>query len=454
MHPFLPIAPGQDISAGNRIYRIKQLLGLEAVLAEDLVAGTMHQLAIRDLAPVDVNPLPQAAPGANNCPDLAHIAEKDWAEAQRRFDLIKPLLEFPLVSNELLQKQAAAGEVHPATVYRWLRTYRAEGELSALLSAKPGPGLGQKKLAPEVEAIIEAEIRNRYLTRDRLPVEQICREVLRTCHNAGIRAPHPNTIRNRIARIPEAIKLEHRFGGRAARERFAPIQGSFPGADGPLDVVQIDHTELDIILVDDVHRQPVGRPWITLAIEVFSRMVAGFYVSFDPPGAASTGLCLAHAILPKDLWLAKYGINGSWPLWGKMKMVHCDNAKEFRGEMLRRACEQYGIELRFRPVRQPNYGGHIERLLGTFAREIHSLPGTTFSCPEQRKGYDSEAKAAFTLSEFEKWFGTLVVEVYHQRVHSAIGMPPQKKYEEGIFGTPQQPGPGLPPRCTGAQRLR
>ena len=71
-------------------------------------------------------------------------------------------------------------------------------------------------------------------------------------------------------------------------------------------------------------------------------------------------------------------------------------------------------------MRQPNYGGHIERLLGTFAQEIHSLPGTTFSRPEQRKGYDSEAHATFTLSEFEKWFGTLVVEVYHQRVHSAI----------------------------------
>jgi hypothetical protein len=37
-------------------------------------------------------------------------------------------------------------------------------------------------------------------------------------------------------------------------------------------VVQIDHTLLDIILVDDLHRLSIGRPWITLAIDVFSRI--------------------------------------------------------------------------------------------------------------------------------------------------------------------------------------
>ena len=451
MVPFLLIAPGQNVSVGNRIYRITQLLGLEAVQAQDFVAGTTHQLAIRDLAPV-ADPA-QAAP-AKGRSDLSQIGEEHWAEARRRFEIIQPLLALPLVSKELLEQRAAVAGVHSTTVYRWLRAYRAEGELSCLLSSTPGPGPGRKKLAPEVEAIVESAIQDRYLSLNRLSAEQICREVLRNCHNAGIPAPHPNTVRQRIAQIPEPLKLEYRFGGRAVREKYAPIRGAFPGADGPLDVVQIDHTQLDIILVDDVYRQPVGRPWITLAIEVFSRMVAGFYVSFDPPGAASTGLCLAHAILPKELWIAKSGITGSWPLWGKMKVVHCDNAKEFRGGMLRRACEQYGIDLQFRPVRQPNYGGHIERLLGTFAQEIHSLPGTTFSRPEQRKGYDSEAHATFTLSEFEKWFGTLVVEVYHQRVHSAIALPPQKKYEEGILGTQQHPGPGLPARCTDPQQLR
>ena len=62
--------------------------------------------------------------------------------------------------------------------------------------------------------------------------------------------------------------------------------------------------------------------------------------------------------------------------------------------MLRRACEQYGIALDYRPIQQPHMGGHIERLLGTLMRALHALPGATFSNAQQRGHYDSEASAA------------------------------------------------------------
>jgi putative transposase len=203
-----------------------------------------------------------------------------------------------------------------------------------------------------------------------------------------------------------------------------------------------------------LHRRPIGRPWITLAIDVFSRMVAGLYVSLDPPGNLSTGLCIAHAILPKEQWLARHEITTGWPVWGIMKTIHADNAKEFRGNMLKRACEQHGISLEWRPVATPNYGGHIERLMGTFSTEIHKLPGTTFSNTKERGEYESEKQAAMTFDEFEGWLATFITGVYHQRVHSGIGMSPIKKYEQGIFGTPEQPGTGLLARIADEDHLR
>jgi putative transposase len=213
-------------------------------------------------------------------------------------------------------------------------------------------------------------------------------------------------------------------------------------------VVQIDHTPVDLILVDDLHRRPVGRPWITVAINVFSRMIAGFYVSFDPPGAIAVGLCLAHAILPKETWLAKHEIATSRPVWGLMHVVHADNAKEFHSRMLQRACNNYGIHLHWRPVAHPHYGGHIERLLGTFNHDIHALPGTTFSNPAERGTYEAEQKAALTLSEFERWLTIYIMEIYHQRVHRALGTPPIARYTAGSFGTADRPGHGLPDRET------
>lgn len=122
--------------------------------------------------------------------------------------------------------------------------------------------------------------------------------------------------------------------------------------------------------------------------------------------------------------------------------------------MLQRACAEYGIDLAWRPVARPNFGGHIERLLGTLLREIHTLPGTTFSNPRERGEYDSDAKAVLTLSEFEAWLTTYITKIYHLRNHDSLGMAPIEKYREGIFGGAQRPGIGLPARIADADRLR
>jgi putative transposase len=284
--------------------------------------------------------------------------------------------------------------------------------------------------------------------------QNVCDGVRRLCLNAGITPPHANTVRSRIKALAGEHAMAKRNGRKVAEQSYSPIDGSFPGSDWPFAVIQIDHTPLDIILVDDVYRKPIGKPWITLAIDVFSRMVAGFYVWFDPPGALSAGQCLANAILPKEAWLAKHNIKGDWPCWGIPGKLHIDNAKEFRGNMLQRACQEYGIDIEWRPVSRPHYGGHIERLLGTFAQEIHTLPGTTFSNVQERGDYDSEGKAVFTLTEFEEWLVTFIVNIYHKCKHSGIDMPPMEKYRRGIFGGNDTPGRGLPGRIVDEDRLR
>lgn len=81
--------------------------------------------------------------------------------------------------------------------------------------------------------------------------------------------------------------------------------------------------------------------------------------------------------------------------------MYVDNAREFKSEALTRGCQQHGIDLDYRPLGQPQYGGIIERVIGTAMQEIHELPGTTFSNPVQRGSYDSEKKASLTMTELE-----------------------------------------------------
>ncbi len=430
---------------------IHQVLDLETVLVTDAQTGDVRRAKIRDLKPVE--PIP-ATPSEAEVDDLADIKDEDWQRACERFAIIRPLLEAPDCTRELVHAQAESVGRHPATVYRWLQQYRRSGRLSTLVPAKRGARSGHHRLAPDVEAVLSTTIDEVYLHPQKRSVSYTYNEVIRRCRNAGLKHPDARTVRRRIKALSDKETLRRREGGTAVRDKYAPIQGAFPDADWPLAVVQIDHTPVDLILVDDVHRRPVGRPWITLAIDVFSRMVTGFYISFDPPNAMAVGLCLAHAILPKDIWLTQHAIATPWPVWGVMSTVHADNAKEFRGTMLRTACREYGMHLHWRPVRRPHFGGHIERLLGTLNHEIHNLPGSTFSNPQVRGHYDSEHHAAMTLAEFERWLAITIVEIYHQRRHRELGTTPLQKYEEGIFGTEERPGRGLPDRLLDEARLR
>lgn len=455
MKPALPrrlsLQPGAWTLVEGRRCCIHQVLDLETVLVTDTETGEMRRAKVCDLTPVE--PIPEVRSEAE-ADDLADIEDTDWQRACERFEMIRPLLETPDGTRILVHAQAESVGRHPATLYRWIQQYRRTGRLSTLVPAKRGVRAGQHRLDPDVEAVLSTTIDEVYLSPQKRSVSYTSNEVARRCRNAGLTAPDARTIRRRIKALSDKERLRGREGGRAVRDKYAPIQGAFPGADWPLAVVQIDHTPVDLILVDDVYRRPVGRPWITLAIDVFSRMVAGFYVSFDPPGAMAVGLCLAHAILPKDTWLTQHNIATPWPIWGVMSTVHADNGKEFRGTMLRKACQEYGMNLHWRPVARPHFGGHIERLLGTLNHEIHNLPGSTFSNPQARGAYNSDQHAAMTLSELERWLAITIVEIYHQRRHREIGTTPLQKYEEGIFGSEERPGRGLPDRLLDETRLR
>jgi putative transposase len=117
----------------------------------------------------------------------------------------------------------------------------------------------------------------------------------------------------------------------------------------------------------------------------------------------SVGLCLAHAVCDKRPWLERLGVNVDWSMTGKPLLIYVDNGADFKSEALRRGCKQHGISLDYRPPGKTHYGGIIERVIGTLMQKIHELPGTTFSNSSQKGDYASEAKAALTLNELERW---------------------------------------------------
>ena len=217
--------------------------------------------------------------------------------------------------------------------------------------------------------------------------------------------------------------------GTAAAVELDPAIGSYAAAL-PLDVVQIDHTVVDVFVVDEISRQVVDRPVLTLAIDVCTRMVTGYYVGLDDPSTTRTGVTFAQAVFEKGKWLADRNLDLKWPVAGLPRVVHVDNGPDFRSHDFVRALEDFGVEVVHRPIARPHYGGHIERLIGTTMGALHLLPGTTFSNVQQRGGYPSEARAALTLGELDAWLAHEILGKYHNRVHSALKRPPAAVWTE------------------------
>lgn len=385
---------------------------------------------------------------------IVEFTEKQWDVAKKRLEIIKPLLHANRTTKEV-NEIASKHNIHPSTIYRWLTLYERASELSILVPKyTERGGKGTTRIREETELIINKVIQDLYLHKQKLTPKQVHFEIKRRCSNADLPAPHENTVRNRIKQLSDKQVFKMRESSRNAERLYRNTDGMFPSGKEPLEVIQIDHTPIDLIIVDEQYRKPIGRPYLTLAIDVNSRMIAGFYISLEEPSYFSASQCISQLVLTKEKILRDHNVIGEWNIWGLPKVIHMDNGSEFRSDMMEKACENFGISIEWRPVARPQFGAHIERLIGTSMQEVHTLPGTTFSNIKQRGEYNSEKESAFTLAEFEDWFCEYVINVYHKTIHSGIGMTPEKKYEIGIFGDDHTKARGLPERIEDEERLR
>jgi putative transposase len=304
-------------------------------------------------------------------------------KALRRSEILRLLAAKPRLTTGEIDEAASGLGLGRAYIYRLLAAFRTRPRTSTLLPKTKGRKTGTRFVSPQVELIIENAIHSFYLQGIKPPFSALVRQIQTDCHQGGLKPPNRKTIHRRISALDERKVLASRQGAKPARDRYDPVSRS-PVIRQALERVQIDHTPVDLIVVDERNRKALGRPWLTLAIDVASKMVCGFYLSMMPPSTISVAMALAQCVAPKDLWLADRELTFQWPVSGLPDLVYMDNSKEFHAEALRSAAQEYGIDLEYRPKGLPHFGGHIERLIGTMMGAIHLIPGTTFSNVAER----------------------------------------------------------------------
>lgn len=443
----LRLRPGESVLHEGHRYLIKTVIDAALVYCLDQEGSDHKVLKISELKVAAVDEIKA------KLEDVVAISASRLAVGDYRAELIRNLVAMPNRTRKDVEAVAKKANVDAVTVYRWIKRWDDAGSALALVPFRRGRVVETKLISKEAEEVIRKLIETQFLTAQKISAAKFVRNVKKACAALNVKAPHDNTIRFRLSTIPGIVRAQRR-GSRRDVEKHTASAGTNPQGEFVLSDYQVDHTELPIIIVDDEHRKSIRRAWITVVIEVKSRVVAGFYLSLDPPSTQSVAMAVYNALTPKEDFLARLKVEAEWPVWGVPKTIHADNALEFRGNGLVFGCRQHDIDLQWRPVEQPRYGAHIERLIGTLGIELTSWSGATFSGPHHKADYDAEGHAIYTFSEAERAIAIWVAKIYHHSPHAGLGKrTPMGVFQEELIGSSEKPGIGLPDRPLDPNRM-
>ncbi|MBD0383873.1 Mu transposase C-terminal domain-containing protein [Paenibacillus sedimenti] len=425
---------------------------------------------------------------------LDNLPEKKRMEISERFEMIKPILvlekikegkftsyyEFMdhyreylksdenvemLNQTELIGLIAKKYGVSDRTIYRYLTDFRKaaggdnnRGEEG--LVSKAGTGYQYRSDNRKIDLchpndpdwvletiafrkdekyipIIKEVLENHYLTVQKKDKSAVIELIQIKCLKEGLEPLKTETIYKLLGRISDRTKERAREGKRG-NEKYDPVERGHANQEAlyPLHIVEIDHTPLDLDVIDGESGLVIGRPFLTLGIDVYSRMIWCMYLSFEPPSANRVRKAIQQGVLFKRT-KDNYNTTYEWDVFGVPDIIQMDNGSEFNNYKIKRLInETLKSNVRYRPRSTPRYGGTIERLFRTVnSKWIHTLDGTRKSSVADLGEYDPEANAALTLENVREILIRYFTDIYPFETHRGLPLDvenPISRYINGL----------------------
>ncbi|MCA0952144.1 Mu transposase C-terminal domain-containing protein [Shewanella chilikensis] len=432
------------LKIGEHSYRVLQLLGEYLVWIDIDDESAFPELASFD-ALIDVIDQENLERIDDPYKELAFESPQDGTKARTKrdtnFALIKPLLDLPdfyepksrgAAIKSILAEQGSTKQ----TLYRLARRYWQRGQTpNALLpDYKNSGGKGKRRIAKDkklgrprkyepgtgakIDEFIERLFRmaiDRYLLKDKghsFPYAHRRFETLylnyfpdtpqeelpsnwQMMHFYKREYSQPETLRKRVSNIEY-------------NKDIRPLQGTAnTQVLGPGSRYEIDATIADIYLVSDSERgNIVGRPVVYMVIDVFSRMIAGFYIGFENASYAAAMQALLMSATDKRSYCKELGFeieSEDWPSLGLPDAILAD-----RGELLGYQIENLESNFSVRIENTPPYRGDAKGIVERNFKTIQAsfgpfVPGyVSGTLVKKRGGKDYRLDAKLTVREFSQ----------------------------------------------------
>lgn len=294
-----------------------------------------------------------------------------------------------------------------------------------LLPRRSQKGNSTPRLPARVYELAKTTIEQVFMTPKRVTKMHAYGTFSNQCEEEGLSAPSYAWFVKEIGKQKAYDLKLAREGKRAAysmKQTNRPLSARNDShGDFPWQVVHVDHTEADIELVDEGTGTNLGRPWLSLMFDAYSRKVLAFVLTFDPPSTNSLRLLLRdcvrrHSRLPSTLVL--------------------DGGKEFGSEFFEALTAMFEINILKRPPAQCRFGSVIEREFKTLNQQFfHNLAGNTQNTRNVRqltKAVNPKGLAVWSLEALHALLSQFCYELHDKNPHSALGMSPADAYSKGL----------------------
>lgn len=460
------------IRAGTRyvfkkqIFRVKQVL-LDGYRVENLSSGDEEIINHEDiLAAWSNGDLRFEVVGANTVydaeaflntryayDDLADLPQSVREEAWRRYHLVLAVYQyFQIEAVQMLSRRQIGIYVDNtdetveqrgtsvATIERYMQAFvDGGGDIRSLVpQTRERGGKDRSRLDEATERIIESVL-EKYaaITKRESTVDQVVTDIVNAIGDENrfrdpdvqLMLPSERTIRRRIKAAGERRILGRQLSRREQKSQAETGPG--PRSTRILERVEIDHTALNLFVVDEKDGLPIGRPYITACIDKYSALVPGWHIGFNRGGYESIMLCLQHAFLPKPDYPALYGTEHDYPVYGLFEKLCIDNGRDFKSADLKNALAELGIIREEMPKETPWFKGSIERYFRTVnQRLLKGKPGYTFENVLALGDYDAQKDAVISLSAFLEIFHIFMVDIYPYTWHTGLEAIPMQRWQE------------------------
>lgn len=355
---------------------------------------------------------------------LSSATTEDIEAANRRYYAIHPEL-CPLESRR---------DVPGRSLRKW-RALARQGmavygnEFVGLLPAISRRGNRTRKLEPRTLSIMQEEI----LSKDGVKANAAkglftCWSVVVSrCRHEGLIPPSRKAFVSEIKRLmtPEEFK-KARQGEKAGYDLEIPylsLERETPKHGCRIfDLAHIDHTQLDLQMVNESTGAKMGKAWLTVMIDAYTRLILAWVILFDEPSYRSCMLVARDCVRR----------HGRFP-----KTVVSDQGSEFKGRYYETMLAHMASHKRMRPKSQPRFGNIVERFFGiNNTKFIHALRGNNQALQSPRSmshSHDPRQLTDWNLRAFRESFDRFLTEVYHSAEHPALGVSPAKAMEISLL---------------------